>query len=282
MDNVLVSFSGGRTSAFMLKFILEHPNYRHANVLVVFANTGKERPETLDFIHQCDTRWNANVHWIEAEVHHDEKISSTPRLVSYETADREGKVFEEVIKKYGLPSKLHRHCTREMKEYIIHKYAREYFGTKEYFTAIGIRADEMHRVTNREDRLYPLVYDLPVDEAFIRKWWKQQEFDLELKDYMGNCDLCFLKSIRKKKTILSEDPVVGKWWSDMEKKYANTNGGGSQTAIFDEYRQLSVDDLLEASKLPFRKVHDLQDVRDQQGSMFDDEDIEFDCFCKST
>ena len=40
MRNILVTFSGGRTSAFMAKYIKER--YCNDNILFVFANTGKE------------------------------------------------------------------------------------------------------------------------------------------------------------------------------------------------------------------------------------------------
>ncbi len=45
----LISFSGGRTSAFMLRRILDAGGGTlFPDVKVAFFNTGKERPETLD------------------------------------------------------------------------------------------------------------------------------------------------------------------------------------------------------------------------------------------
>jgi 3'-phosphoadenosine 5'-phosphosulfate sulfotransferase (PAPS reductase)/FAD synthetase len=33
--------------------------------LVTFQNTGKEMPQTLEFINECDKRWNLNMVWLE-------------------------------------------------------------------------------------------------------------------------------------------------------------------------------------------------------------------------
>ena len=48
-----ISFSGGRTSGFMLKQILNtYGGELPDDIKVCFANTGKEMPETLDFVHE--------------------------------------------------------------------------------------------------------------------------------------------------------------------------------------------------------------------------------------
>lgn len=62
----LISFSGGRTSAYMLHEILKaHGGTLPNDVVVAFANTGKEREETLRFVHECASRWGVYVHWVE-------------------------------------------------------------------------------------------------------------------------------------------------------------------------------------------------------------------------
>jgi 3'-phosphoadenosine 5'-phosphosulfate sulfotransferase (PAPS reductase)/FAD synthetase len=47
--NVQISFSGGRTSAYMLHQIAEANGGIPDRCKVVFANTGREMPQTLDF-----------------------------------------------------------------------------------------------------------------------------------------------------------------------------------------------------------------------------------------
>lgn len=273
--NILISFSGGRTSAFMAKFIQENPKYSNYNKLFIFANTGRENEKTLEFVHKCDVEFGLNLVWVEAVVDHRPKKGTTYKVVSFETANRSGSVFEEVVVKYGLPSKLYRHCTRELKEAPIHKYAKDFFKSNDYVSAIGIRADEKHRIGSDPSKIYPLS-ELNIDETFIRTWWDRQKFNLELKDYEGNCDLCFLKSVRKKLTLIYENPSIAEWWSNIEQKYSQ-----EQQPIFDVYRNLSISDLVEMAKKPFQKQLDKHELRSSQHSMFDiDLDVEFDCFCK--
>lgn len=271
---LLISFSGGRTSAFMARLLFELPQYKNYKKLVVFANTGKEREETLAFVDKCDKEFNLNVVYVEAVVNNEKGKGTDYKIVDYKTASRNGEPFEAVIEKYGLPSKLWRHCTREMKEQPIKKIAENMLGDG-YLTALGIRADEKHRIGKKKNYIYPLA-EINVDEKFIRNWWSRQSFDLDLKDYEGNCDLCFLKSERKKLTLLLENPKLAEWWNAMELKH-----GTDRQMIFDEYRELSIVNLIEKSKLPFRKVVDKNELRKMQGNFFDEMDVEFDCFCKS-
>lgn len=62
----LISFSGGRTSAYMLwRIIQAHGGVWPENVVVVFMNTGDEREETLAFVRECAERWGVKVIWLE-------------------------------------------------------------------------------------------------------------------------------------------------------------------------------------------------------------------------
>jgi len=275
--NLLITFSGGRTSAFMARFIQVNPAYEDYNKIYLYANTGKEHENTLKFINQCDKEWALGIVWLEADVVHEKRKGTKYKVVNFETASRNGEPFQQVIKKYGLPSKLYRHCTRELKEVPMHKFAKDYFGSKDYKTALGIRADEQHRISSNPALVYPLDA-LQLDEKFIRKWWDKQSFDLELKDYQGNCDLCFLKSVRKKLTLLTETPSLSEWWDKQEKENYR-----EYQDKFDVYRDLTIEQLVEKAKQPFNKARDLHELREQQNSLFDiDLDIEFDCYCKNT
>src|SRR6478736_5735630 len=97
----LISFSGGRTSAYMLRQILDaHGGKLPDDVHVCFANTGKEREETLRFVHECATRWGVRVRWLEFRS--DRKrlpVEQRFAEVGYNSASRAGEPFEEIIRR---------------------------------------------------------------------------------------------------------------------------------------------------------------------------------------
>jgi 3'-phosphoadenosine 5'-phosphosulfate sulfotransferase (PAPS reductase)/FAD synthetase len=219
----MISFSGGRTSAYMLREVLDAGLPK--DVEIIFANTGKERNETLDFVHEIETRWDINVVWIERPK------GGGFRRVSYKTASRNGQPFRELIedRKY-LPNPVTRFCTTELKIRPMRNYMRSLgHDDADWQNVVGLRADEPHRVARMRDRnkearwevAVPL-YDAGKTKDDVDRFWKEQPFDLRLLPYEGNCDLCFLKGINKKIRIIERRPDLASWWIEMEKKIGKT------------------------------------------------------------
>ena len=74
-EPALISFSGGRTSGFMLWNILQAYNGKlPEDIWVAFANTGKEAPETLDLIYEVSEKWGVHVNWLERSIHEERPI----------------------------------------------------------------------------------------------------------------------------------------------------------------------------------------------------------------
>lgn len=221
-ENLLISFSSGRTSAYMTWYILMNYAGQFGEIAIVMANTGKEREESLLFANRCEGLFGRKVVWVEAVVQHGVKKGTSFKEVNYDTAARHGEPFEEVIKKYGIPNSAFPHCTRELKTRPIHSYIKS-LGWKKYKTAIGIRADEMDRINwdsyKKLNYWYPLADD-GLTKKDVEKFWRNQEFDLQLKAYEGNCDFCWKKSITKLKRIAKEKPAILEWWREMEAKYS--------------------------------------------------------------
>jgi 3'-phosphoadenosine 5'-phosphosulfate sulfotransferase (PAPS reductase)/FAD synthetase len=62
----VISFSGGRTSAYMLRKVMDaHGGVLPHDIIPVFANTGLEHPATYDFIMDIMYKWAVPIHWIQ-------------------------------------------------------------------------------------------------------------------------------------------------------------------------------------------------------------------------
>lgn len=222
MKNLLVSFSGGETSAFMSQWIKKYLETNYDQVVYVFANTGLENEQTLEFIQKCDDYWNFDIQWIEAKVNHNERKSTGYFLTNFENAKRKGEPFEEMIKKYGIPNPSFPHCTRELKQAPIRSFGKHWFNGEKYDTAIGIRNDEVDRINAKakEKRfIYPLIDMIPVTKPMINTFWDRMPFRLELKGYQGNCFTCWKKADKKLFQIYKENPKAFDFIADMESKY---------------------------------------------------------------
>lgn len=285
MKKLVISFSGGRTSAYMTKMLLDSLDRSIYEIVVVFANTGKEREETLEFVHQCDIHMGFNTVWIEAVINPVRGEGTRARVVNYHTADRSGKVFEEMIKKYGIPNTSFLHCTRELKTNAITSYVRDQLGWSDYYTAIGIRSDEADRINPKHKKLryiYPMITMFPTDKYGVNKFWINQSFDLRLKSYEGNCDLCYKKSDRKLLTLCREIPDHTKWWDEMGDKYSDFIPDGrtcNKTPVRFYRKNRSIKDLVELSKLDFVLARDESKIvkREMQMSFINDLDISNGC-----
>ena len=140
----MISFSGGRTSSYMLKHIVDAYGGRlPASVFVIFANTGLERPETLEFVDVCGREWGIDIVWVEY-------LWDAPhrtRVVDFANASRNGEPYAALIDRKGfVPNVSLRACSGTLKRDRIESYARHRLGLKRWHSVIGLRADEQRRV----------------------------------------------------------------------------------------------------------------------------------------
>ena len=200
-EPLVISFSGGQTSAYMT-YLLTHTHlYDNYEKYVVFANTGCEHDGTLDFVNECDKLWGLNVIWLEAKVNPEKGKGTRHKIVDYQSASRDGEPYLDVSRKYGVPNVARPSCTRELKQAPIASRCRETFGKAFVKTAIGIRADEERRynLKNAEARnlIYPLLHDIPTDKEDVDLFFETAPIRLDLPNYLGNCVWCFKKSFKK-------------------------------------------------------------------------------------
>jgi hypothetical protein len=227
MKKLQVSVSGGRTSLYMAAQLLEHCVDEY-EFMFIFANTGLEHEDTLRFLHEGSQALNIPVVWVEAVTHHGERKGCTHKVVTYETASRNGEPFEAMIDKYGIPNLKGKYCTRELKLNAIKSYTRSQgWKRRDYETAIGIREDESRRVSvnaDVENIIYPLVDMFPVDKIDVLHYMKQFDWDLRIPEHQGNCQMCFAKSYKKLNMVYRQTPQVFEFTDRMEKKYPRHGG----------------------------------------------------------
>jgi 3'-phosphoadenosine 5'-phosphosulfate sulfotransferase (PAPS reductase)/FAD synthetase len=122
---------------------------QYTDIIYAFANTGQEHKNSLVFADYIDRKFcKGKLVWLESVVNHGVKKACGHRIVDFNSATRDESLFEEMIKKYGIPNKAYPHCTRALKLDPLTSYLRSVGWRKgSYDTAIGIRADEVDRVS---------------------------------------------------------------------------------------------------------------------------------------
>ena len=172
----LLSFSGGRTSAYLLKHVLDaHGGRLPADIRAVFANTGREVEATLNFVRQCGERWSVPITWLEYDPAGDKGRKF--RIVTHATASRNGEPYEALLRerKY-LPNPVTRFCTTSLKIRVMRDYARS-LGWEHWTNAIGLRFDEARRVARIKDQrerwgesVAPLYHGRVTREDVVAFW----------------------------------------------------------------------------------------------------------------
>ena len=203
-----ISFSGGRTSAYMLWRVLQSNGGLPEDAKVCFANTGKEDEATLRFVRDCADHWNVRITWVEYG----------RGVVDFESASRNGEPFAAMIaKKRYLPNPVARFCTQDLKVNAINEVVG-----KDCDTMVGVRADEPSRVSKMRKRglLVPLA-NAGVTQADVQFFWASQPFNLGLVfrngvTALGNCDLCFLKGPEQIMGLIKDNPERATWWAQQE------------------------------------------------------------------
>lgn len=265
-----ISFSGGRTSAYMLWRVLQSNGGLPDDCLVVFANTGKEAKETLEFVQECATRWGIAITWVEYT------SGGGVQVVDFETASRNGEPFEALIqKKQYLPNPIKRFCTVELKILSAIRYLHG-LGWEEWDNLIGMRADEPSRVakvraspsggTKGVERHVPLAL-AGISVQDVLEFWRGQDFDLRLpvingKTMHGNCDLCFLKPPAQRLSLIREKPSRAIWWITQE--------ASIQSSRIVDGARFSKDAPSYAQMLAYSQT---------QNDMFDSNEEAISCFC---
>ena len=231
----VISFSGGRTSGYMLHRILQaHGGTLPDDVLVCFANTGREMPATLDFVRDCGAHWNVPIVWLEFRHELTEGAYRRRRwaeIVNHNSASRNGEPFDMLLEsKRIVPDRSRRFCTEELKVRTIKRYLLLELRWHEWKNVVGFRADESARIETRESeesetpQIWTSVFPLAragINKLDVMRFWREQPFDLQLDadGDGGNCDGCFMFSSDKIGRMFRKYPERMDWWPRAEARW---------------------------------------------------------------
>ncbi len=142
-------------------------------------------------------------------------------------------------------------------------------GWEEEQIAIGIRADEMDRVSPSKDKkrlIYPLV-DAGIRKEHVKAECKRWAHDLKIPgEHYGNCQWCWKKTKRKLMTLALEAPEIFDFPFMMEQQYGTlkANNPKGRRNFFRE--DTCVQDIFTAAQRPF-----LHFQEDMQQTLWDED-----------
>ena len=239
---VQIAFSGGRTSAYMLHRIVEaNGGIPEDRCEVTFQNTGREMPQTLDFVREVGERLGVMITWLEYR-----PVAPHFEVVGYQGASRDGEPFEALIEKRKyLPNQQMRFCTIDLKVRTAKRYLRS-LGWEHWTNCVGFRADEPHRLDKPrpKDRwtVWTPLATAGVSKADVAVFWAAMPYDLDLpningKCWLGNCDGCFLKSEASIASFARDYPDRAAWWERMEARASALTNSSSAAFFSKRYRR---------------------------------------------
>ncbi|WP_272536947.1 phosphoadenosine phosphosulfate reductase family protein [Providencia sp. PROV206] len=199
------SFSGGRTSAFMVHLLERKAAKENLTIKHVFMDTGAEHPKTYEFIRNVAKHWNIDLVCLRLVIDPELGKANTYKVISVDEIGHDLQPWIDACSKYGTPYVHGAFCTRTMKTEVFTRYCKETFG--EYHTWLGIRADEPKRLKEREGVSY-LADISDVEKQDILDWWAEQPFDLDLPEHLGNCVFCVKKGINKIALATRDEPEL--------------------------------------------------------------------------
>ena len=195
-----ISFSGGRTSAYLVWLFKDNPNARF-----IYCDTGAEHPKTYEFIKNVVKEFGIDLVCIRAKFNMTLGQGNSYEIVPIESIGYDLSVWSSMMEKYGTPYLHCAFCTDRMKTTPFIKYCKDHF--EEWTTWLGIRADEPKRLAPKKGIRYLAEID-DAEKEDILSFWDDQSFNLELDEHLGNCVFCIKKGINKVALAAKDEPVM--------------------------------------------------------------------------
>ncbi|AUR97613.1 3'-phosphoadenosine 5'-phosphosulfate sulfotransferase (PAPS reductase)/FAD synthetase [Vibrio phage 1.242.O._10N.261.54.B2] len=199
----VVSFSGGRTSAYLCKLMIG--KFGRENVDFIFCDTGAEHPKTYEFIRNVNREFNLNLTCLRTDFDTPLGMGNSYHIVDIDDIKPDLGPFKQMMQKYGVPYVGGMFCTDRMKLVPFTKYCNDKYGKKGFETWLGIRADEPNRLKKKDGIRY-MAEISDFDKEDVLEWWEDKEFDLNIPEWLGNCVFCPKKSNLKLAAAQRDEP----------------------------------------------------------------------------
>lgn len=200
----VVSFSGGRTSAFMTLEVLKI----HPSAEVIFMDTGAEHPKTYEFIRNFAKHFGVNITCLRVIPNRQMRKASGYEQLGIWEIGPDLEPWRRMLRKYGNPYVGGAFCTDRMKTVPFTKYCDEKYGKGNYERWLGIRIDEPNRLGNRGPGFHYLADISEFEKQDVLEWWEEQPFDLGIREHLGNCVFCIKKSLPKVALAMKDEPEL--------------------------------------------------------------------------
>ena len=198
----VVSFSGGRTSAYLVHLMKQ----QNPDAKYIFMDTGAEHPKTYDFVRNVAKHFDIDLVCLRVDINPELGKANGYRVISLDEIGPDLQPWRDMLAKYGTPyNPGGAFCTDRMKLVPFTRYCQEHFGKGGYTTWLGIREDEPRRISVKEGFKY-LADISDFDKQDVLEWWSEQPFDLGLDEWLGNCVFCIKKGVNKVAIAAKDEP----------------------------------------------------------------------------
>ena len=231
----IVSFSGGRTSAYLVYLMKRiSQNNKDFDVDYIFMDTGAEHPKTYEFVRDLIRNFNINLICLQADVNPELGEGIRHKVVNSEDLKWDLHLFKKILKKHGNFTVNRPYCTARLKTQVFDDYCKNTYGKGNFQTWIGIRADEpkrlpkaitedstKHQINKSKLKYLAQISDFTKED--ITDWWAEQSFDLGIAgdQHLGNCIFCIKKGANKIALAARDEPEKFKEWNSMVNDHEN-------------------------------------------------------------
>ncbi len=175
----IVSFSGGRTSAYLVHLMEHLRNTTGLDVRYVFMDTGAEHPKTYEFIRNVVKHWNVDITCLRVVVNPELGKGNSYKIIGLDEIGPDLQPWIDITKKYGTPYFGGAFCTRTMKIEVCERYCRDNFSDVESW--LGMRIDEQGRIWG--EKIFPLLRRLGFENMEMRSLYS------ELREYANQAKM---------------------------------------------------------------------------------------------